>query len=134
MNSIERFLGTFEGTGAWHDAASKSGSYKIRQTNAPRSDGFEIGFHHDFDDATVVDARFTMTWIAPHVFRVDAAGTPLGHGYAFDIRCHYHLNIGGKFIEVGYRVAGDELEVFGSSSTNAEGNYTAWTEQLRRTT
>jgi hypothetical protein len=133
MNSIERFLGTFAGTGSWHDAASKAGSYAIRQTNAARGDGFEVAFHHDFDDATVVDARFTMTWIAPHVFRVTAAGAPLGHGYVFDSRCHYHLNVGGKFIEVGYRADGDELEVFGSSSTNAEGNYTAWTERLRRT-
>jgi len=133
MNTIERFLGTYEGAGTWHDAAGKSGSYTIRQTHAARSDGFEVAFHHDFDDATVVEARFTMTWIAPHIFRVDVAGNPVGHGSIFDSHCRYYLNIGGKFIEVGYRADGGAIEVFGSSSTNAEGNYTAWRERLQRT-
>jgi len=133
MNTIDRFLGTYAGAGSWHDAAGKSGSYTIRQTNTARSDGFEVAFHHDFDDATVVDARFTMTWIAPHIFRVDVAGNAVGHGSVFDSHCHYYLNIGGKFIEVGYRTDGDAIEVFGSSSANAEGNYTAWRERVQRT-
>ena len=67
----EPFMGSYEGTGAWHDAAGKSASYRIRQTNTPRPDGFEIAFKHDFDDGTVVDARFQLIRIAPHLFRVE---------------------------------------------------------------
>jgi hypothetical protein len=133
MNTIERFLGTYEGTGSWHDAAGKSASYTIRQTNVARGDGFEIAFHHDFDDGTVVDARFALAPIAPNLFRVDVGGAAIGNGYVFDACCHYHLKIGDKFVEASYRASGNELEVFGSSTTNAEGLYIAWTERLRRT-
>ena len=42
------------------------------------------------------------------------------------------MKIGDKFVEASYRASGDELEVFGSSTSNAEGNYIAWTERLRR--
>ena len=70
----------------------------------------------------VVDARFSMSWIAPDLFRLDVAGAPVGNGYVFDGVCHYHMKLGEKFVEV-----------FGSSSTNAEGHYIAWKETLRRT-
>ena len=133
MNTIERFLGSYAGTGSWHDAAGKSASYRIRQTNAACGDGFEIAFHHDFDDGTVVDARFQLTPIAPNLFRVEVGGAAIGNGYVFDACCHYHLKIGDKFVEASYRASGSDLEVFGSSTTNAEGLYIAWTERLRRT-
>ena len=125
-------MGTYEGTGAWHDAAGKSSGYRIRQTNTPSADGFEIAFKHDFDDGTVVDARFRMIWIAPNLFRVESNGAAIGNGYVFGGYCHYHLQPGAAFVEASYRASGDELEVFGSSSTNAEGHYIAWAETLRR--
>ena len=126
------FIGTWEGTGAWHDSAGKSLGYRIRQTNAGSADGFEIAFKHDFDDGTVVDARFRMIWIAPNLFRVESNGAAIGNGYVFGGYCHYHLQPGAAFVEASYRTGGDHLEVFGSSSTNAEGNYIAWAETLRR--
>jgi hypothetical protein len=129
---VEALMGTYEGTGAWHDAAGQSSGYRIRQTNTPSADGFEIAFKHDFDDGTVVDARFRMIRIAPHLFRVETNGAAIGNGYVFGGYCHYHLKPGAAFVEASYRASGDDLEVFGSSSTNAEGNYIAWTETLRR--
>ena len=42
------------------------------------ADGFEIAFKHDFDDGTVVDARFRMIWIAPNLYRVETSGAVLG--------------------------------------------------------
>ena len=133
MNGIERLAGTYEGTGVWHDSAAKSATYTIRQTNLATADGFEVAFKHDFEDGTVVDARFDMTWIAPHMFRVDVSGVPVGHGYVFDAYCHYHLQMGDRFVEASYRSGAGTLEVFGSSTKNADGNYIAWTEVLRRT-
>ena len=132
MNTADTFVGTFEGTGAWHDAAGKSMAYRIRQTNTATADGFEIAFTHNFDDGTVVEARFSMTWIAPSLLRVDVAGAPVGNGYVFDAYCHYHLKMGDRFVEASYRSTSDGLEVFGSSTTNAEGLYIAWTETLHR--
>jgi hypothetical protein len=130
--AIEQFMGTFEGSGAWHDSTAKSLGYRIRQTNVPHPDGFEIAFKHDFDDGTVVDARFSMIRIAPNLFRVETNGAAIGNGYVFGSYCHYHLKPGAAFVEASYRASGDVLEVFGSSSTNAEGNYIAWAETLRR--
>ena len=133
MTSVEGLIGTFAGSGAWYDSAGKSATYRIRQTNASTADGFGVAFTHDFDDASVVEARFTMTWIAPSLFRVDVAGATVGNGYVFDTVCHYHMKFGDKFVEVSYVIGGDSVDVFGSSSTNADGNYIAWKETLRRT-
>jgi hypothetical protein len=129
---IEGLAGTYEGTGEWFDSSGKSSTYTIRQTNALTPDGFEIVFKHNFADGTVVDAGFQMTWVAAHIFRVSAAGSPLGHGYLLDGYCHYHLETGKAFVEASYRFGGDTVEVFGSSTKNAEGHYIAWKEVLQR--
>jgi hypothetical protein len=134
VTAIDSFVGTYEGQGVWHDSAGTSMTYVVRQTTRVTNDGFEIAFKHDFADSSVVDARFEMTWIAPHIFRVSAAGTAIGHGYVFDSYCHYHLETGRAFVEASYRVGGGSVEVFGSSTKNAEGHYIAWQEELRRTT
>jgi hypothetical protein len=131
---MEPFAGTFEGAGTWHDAAGKSATYRIQQTTSATDGGFAVAFRHDFDDGTVVEAQFSMSWIAPNLFRVDVSGTPVGNGYLFGDLCHYHMRVGDKFVEVSYRSGAIELAVFGSSSANAEGNYIAWTETLRRRT
>ena len=43
------------------------------------------------------------------------------------------MKLGEKFVEVSYMAGAHSVEVFGSSSTNAEGNYIAWKETLLRT-
>ena len=133
MTVLESLAGIYEGTGEWFDSSGKSSTYTVRQTNAATPDGFEIAFKHDFADGTVVDARFQMTWVAPRIFRVSTAGAPLGHGYLLDDYCHYHLETGKAFVEASYRITGGRVEVFGSSTKNAEGKYIAWRETLRRT-
>ena len=133
MSAIEGLPGTFDGSGTWYDSAGKSATYRVRQTNVSTGDGFEVAFTHDFEDATVVEARFSMTWIAPSLFRVDLAGATVGNGYVFDKVCHYHMKFGDRFVEVSYVIGGDSVDVFGSSSSNADGNYIAWKETLRRT-
>jgi hypothetical protein len=129
---LESFAGTYEGSGEWFDSSGKSSTYSVRQTNSATPDGFEIAFTHDFADGTVVDARFQMTWVATHIFRVAVAGAALGYGYLLDGYCHYHLETGQAFVEASYRITGDTIDVFGSSTKNAEGNYIAWKEVLRR--
>ena len=132
MTVLESFAGTYEGSGEWFDSSGKSSTYSVRQTNSATPDGFEIAFTHDFADGTVVDARFQMTWVATHIFRVAVAGAALGYGYLLDGYCHYHLETGQAFVEASYRITGDTIDVFGSSTQNAEGNYIAWKEVLRR--
>jgi hypothetical protein len=130
--AVDRLLGLYEGAGVWYDAARKSATYQIRQTNRATADGFEVTFRHDFDDSSFVEATFSMAWLVPHLFRVDISGAPVGNGYVFDNFCHYHMKFGDKFVEVTYQSSGAELAVFGSSTTTAEGNYIAWREMLKR--
>jgi hypothetical protein len=128
-----KFAGTFAGAGAWYDSTGQSAPYKVHQSNVATADGFEVTFKHDFEDGSVVEARVTMSWIAPNLFRVDMSGAPVGNGYVFDAAFHYHMKFGDKFVEVSYYGDTEGLEVLGSSSTNAEGNYIAWKETLSRT-
>jgi hypothetical protein len=131
-STLEKLEGMFHGQGVWHDALDQSMTYTVHQMTRATIDGFEIAFKHDFADGTVVDGRFQMTWVTAHLFRVSVGGSPLGHGYVFDGFCHYHLETRTAFVEASYRVDGDIVEVFGSSTKNAEGNYIAWREVLRR--
>jgi len=124
-------IGMYEGTGTWHDGAGKTAAYRIQQSIQATADGFDVSFRHDFEDGAVVEARFSMTWMTPNLFRVDTAGAEVGNGYVFGDLSHYHMKFGDKFVEVSYLSKGDALEVFGSSSTNAEGQYIAWKETLR---
>ena len=126
-------MGVYEGAGSWHDSAGKSQAYRVKQSNVATTGGFHVVFHHDFDDGTVVDARFEMIWTAPHLFNVSAAGSAVGAGYVFDDYFHYHLKVGEAYVEVSYQLSADDLGVFGSSTKNAEGLYIAWREVLRRT-
>jgi hypothetical protein len=133
MAEIVAIAGSYKGVGEWFDAAGKSGTYNVAQTNVTLEAGLEVSFHHDFDDGTVTNARIVLESVAPHIYRVSISDTAVGHGSWLDDTLHYHLEVGGKFVEVGYRTTGElELLVSGSSTRNAEGNYTIWTERLRR--
>lgn len=132
MSDIETIAGDYNGSGRWCDSAGKSGTYRVRQTIRVQPGGLAISFRHDFDDGTVTDARLTLIQVAPGIYRVAIMEAPVGHGSWLDGMLHYHLEVGGKFVEVGYRPGGNDLRVSGSSTKNAEGNYVAWTERLGR--
>jgi hypothetical protein len=131
MPSIDWLAGVYEGTGSWHESTGRSQSYRVRQTNRGTGTGFEILFHHDFDDGSVVNAHFTMSWRTPSLFAVSAAGKPMGNGYLIDRYCHYHLEVGAAFVEVSLMAVEGGLHVFGSSTKNAAGHYIAWHEKLQ---
>lgn len=132
MTDIGAMAGEYEGVGQWYDSAGKTGAYQVTQANGVLTDGLAVSWHHAFDDGTVTAAQLTLSNLAPRIFRVAMAGTVVGHGSWLDETLHYHIEIGGKFVEVGYRSNGDELRVSGSSTRNAEGNYIVWVERLRR--
>jgi hypothetical protein len=132
MDAILGFLGTYHGAGTWHDEVGKSGTYTVAHAARQTTNGFDVEFRHDFDDATVVEAGFSMTWLEAGLFRVEIAGAAAGNGYVSGELCHYHIATDRVFVEVSYRANGDALEVYGSSTRNAEGRYVAWRESLRR--
>jgi hypothetical protein len=132
MSDIAAISGDFKGTGQWYDSAGQSGTYQVVQTNRPLLAGLEISFRHDFDDGTVTEARLSLSPVAPRIYRLTIADSPVGHGSWLEETLHYHLEAGEKFVEVGYRLNGNELLVSGSSTKNAEGNYIVWVERLRR--
>jgi hypothetical protein len=131
-DAIGNFLGVYEGAGRWHDEVGKSGTYRIVQTNRPAPNGFEIEFKHDFEDRSIVEARFALRWLTSGLFSVEVSGAAVGKGYVFDEHCHYHIATDRAFVEVSYRMDGNRVDVFGSSTSNAAGHYIAWHETLRR--
>lgn len=131
MSDITAITGYFKGSGQWYDSTGKSGTYDVVQTNRALPAGLEVSFRHEFDDGNVTEARFTLTDVAPHIYQVAIAQNPVGHGSWLDGTLHYHLEVGGTFVEVGYRSGKDGLLVSGSSTKNAEGHYIVWVEHLR---
>jgi hypothetical protein len=132
MKELASINGRYEGAGQWHDAAGKSGSYRVVQTNRALALGIEVAFRHDFDDGTVTDARLTLSAVAPRIFQVMVSENPVGHGSWLDDTLHYHMQVGDKFVEASYRANENGLRVYGSSTRNAEGNYIVWVEGLNR--
>ena len=132
MSEIGTIAGDYKGAGQWYDSVGKSGSYQVVQTNRVLADGLEVSFHHDFDDGNVAEARLMLSNVAPNIYRVAVAQNALGYGSWLDGTLHYHLEVGGKFVEVGYRSNGHDLLVSGSSTRNAEGVYIVWVERLQR--
>lgn len=130
---IAEIGGRYEGDGVWHDSIGNSMKYRIAQTNRVIDSGFQIAFRHDFADGSVVDAELVLTRIAAHIYTVRVSDDEVGHGYALGGTLCYHMRVGAAIVEVSYQLRGaDELEVLGSSTTNAAGNYIAWREELRR--
>jgi hypothetical protein len=70
--------------------------------------GLDVAFQHDFD-GSVVEAKFSLTWLVPHLFRVDISGAAVGNGYMFGDICHYHMKFGDKFVEVTYLTVDEGL-------------------------
>jgi hypothetical protein len=132
MSTVARIVGHYSGSGTWHDSAGQTGNYQVAQDIRETPNGFEVAFKHRFDDGKITDSRFEMRWVASRLFRVEADGKPVGHGYWLGDYCHYHLEPGGRFVEAGYLVHGNGLKAYGSSSRNADGNYVAWHEELHR--
>lgn len=132
MSTIGAIAGDYKGVGQWYDSVGKSGTYQVVQTNRALADGLEVSFHHDFDDGSVTDARLTLSNVAPNIYRVAIGQNAVGNGSWLDETLHYHLEVGGKFVEAGYRSNGNDLLVSGSSTRNAEGNYIVWVERLQR--
>src|SRR5262245_58740235 len=118
MNRIDSVLGRYEGYGNWYDSAGKTMSYRVTQENRVTNGGFEFRFKHDFDDGSVTEAQFEMSWIAPFIFRLDVGGKDAGRGYCIADSCHYYLKAGDAFVEVSCRPTPDGLEVNGSSTKN----------------
>src|SRR5262249_12320698 len=118
MNIIDSIRGRYEGSGNWYDSDGKTMGYRVTQDNRVTGSGFEFQFKHDFDDGTVTNAQFVMTWITPYLFRLNAAGKDVGRGYCIADSCHYYLKAGEAFVEVSYRPTSDGLEVNGSSTKN----------------
>jgi hypothetical protein len=132
MRVVDVIVGRYEGLGVWYDSAGKTMGYRVAQTVGVVSDGFDLEFAHDFADGTTVRATFHMTWLTPYLFRVINRGTAVGHGYCVANACKYHIEAAENFVEVSYHPSAERLEVYGSSSRNADGNYIAWHEELRR--
>lgn len=133
--------GRFEGAGHWIDQ-SADGDYTVRYLIALTPDGsWEHTVHRVFlkaDGSPLYDEHSTVTFApAPrNCVRVtirSAQGEVQGTGYHFDRQCHYEADIASdNHLEWTFTVGPDEIE--GLASATNKGNFTSWTETLRRIT
>lgn len=127
--------GTYVGEGAWIDIAGDSKSYRVNQTVSVTSNDITVEYSHDFfEEGTATSGVFVFQRQTDALLRIFGKGAPLGNGYVFGNYLHYYIKVGEIFVQASYQVTPSGLSVNGSSSSNAQGRFIAWHEDLRRHT
>jgi hypothetical protein len=125
--------GTYVGVGAWTDIAGESKRYRVIQTISFASNEITIEYAHDFyEEGTATSGAFVLQRQTDALLRVLMKGADLGNGYMFGNYLHYYIKVGDICVQVSYQVTSDGLLVNGSSSSNAQGRFIAWHEDLRK--
>lgn len=134
LKEIETLAGNYAGSGAWVDTTGNSDYYSVRHAITSEAAAAEVAFVHEFNDGTSIEAQLRFEHSTGPIFDVHSEDGLVGHGYFEEGSLHYHMRAGEAYIEVSYRVVGDDLRIYGSSTRNAEGNYIVWLERLHRVT
>jgi len=125
--------GTYVGDGAWTDIAGESKPYRVTQTVSIESNDITVEYAHDFyEEGTATSGVFVFQRQADALLRVFMKGAALGNGYMFGDYLHYYIKVGEIFVQASYQLTPSGLLVNGSSSSNAQGRFIAWHEELRK--
>ena len=125
--------GTYVGDGAWIDIAGESKPYRVTQTISIASNDISVEYAHEFhEEGTATSGVFVFQRQGESLFRVLMKGVELGHGYMFGDYLHYYIKTGDKFVQASYQRTPSGLLVNGSSSSNAQGRFIAWHEELSK--
>ena len=130
---VDSLLGTFVGEGAWTDIAGDSKPYRITQTISLSGNDISVEFAHDFyEEGTAASGVFVFQRERESLLRVFMKSVAVGNGYMFGDYLHYYLKVGDIFVQASYQSTSSGLSVNGSSSSNAQGRFIAWHEDLKR--
>jgi hypothetical protein len=125
--------GIFVGLGAWIDITGESKPYRVTQTVSLTSNELTVEYAHDFyEEGTATSGAFIFQRQTDALLRVLMKGAALGNGYMFGDYLHYYIKVGDVYVQASYQITSSGLLVNGSSSSNAQGRFIAWHEELRR--
>lgn len=134
----DKHLGTYGGSGQWHDETGASQVYTATLTLNRTAKGLTLSFRHVFhEDPAADDVHMTLTlspWPkSPSLLTFDL-GPTRGRGYQDADLLHYDIPLPATLVSATYRFTDTGIcLVNGSSDSNADGNYIMWTERLSRT-
>lgn len=133
MSNLSQFVGVFAGEGHWVDIAGDSKRYRIRQSVVREDNRLTVSYTHEFfEEGNTTHGEFVFEHVEGPIFAVHIKGAPVGNGYAFAPYLHFNIKVGEIFVETSYELSADGLLVRGSSTSNAQGRFIAWTESLAR--
>jgi hypothetical protein len=127
------FAGRYQGHGSWIDIAGASRRYRVTQEISGSASALLVRYAHEFfEEGTSTDGEFVFDFLSPTLFATSMKGTTVGNGYVFERYLHFNIRAGEIFVETSYQRVGDSLLVRGSSTSNAQGRFIAWSEVLER--
>lgn len=130
-------VGSYTGSGFWHDSASVTHKYNIEMRIEKLSNGsVRQWFKHVFIEEGNFVIEQTLEWVPSTngIFDVLLKGTPIrGRGYCSDRSCHYSLPVPNNLVEgtLLFAANGAIEQMIGSAEKNAQGNYIWWEEKLQ---
>ena len=127
------FPGRFQGQGSWLDVAGESKRYRVTQEISESAPALVVRYAHEFyEEGTSTEGEFVFEFVSPTLFTTRMKGAAVGNGYVFERYLHFNIRAGEIFVETSYQRVGDALLVRGSSTSNAQGRFIAWSEVLER--
>ena len=125
--------GSYRGQGSWIDIAGESKRYRVMQEIAGSASALLVRYTHEFfEEGTSTEGEFVFEFVSPTLFTTRMKGAAVGNGYVFERYLHFNIRAGEIFVETSYQRVGDALLVRGSSTSNAQGRFIAWSEVLER--
>ena len=127
------FPGRYQGQGSWIDIAGESKRYRVTQEISGSASALRVRYAHEFfEEGTSTEGEFVFDFVSPTLFTASMKGAAVGNGYVFERYLHFNIRAGEIFVETSYQRVGNSLLVRGSSTSNAQGRFIAWSEVLER--
>jgi hypothetical protein len=89
-----------------------------------------VRYAHEFFEEGVDRGRVRSVRVANSLYGAHE-GRGGRRGYVFGV-LYFNIRAGEIFVETSYQRVGDRLLVHGSSTSNAQGRFIAWSEVLKR--
>ena len=131
--ALDAFCGKYSGEGAWTDIGGASKRYRVSQSVSREGEKLLVKYTHEFfEEGSTTSGEFVFDFVCPPIFATTMKGAVVGNGYVFDDYLHFNIRTGEMFVEASYERAGKGLRVRGSSTSNSQGLFIAWSEVLER--
>ena len=131
IEELATFSGSYAGDGIWIDDTGESNRYEVLQLIRHEATRLMVSYTHNFvEEGNSTHGEFVFEFVSPTIFDSSLNGVVVGNGYVFDTYLHFNIRIGDVFVETSYARAANTIQVRGSSTSNSQGRFIAWSESL----